>query len=82
MSLGSHADDDAVLDCLIIGGGPAGLVAAVYLGRYRRQILVVDGGDSRAAQIPESHNYPGISGIDGRELLRRLRAQAKNMVRT
>ncbi len=72
-----RADDGAVLDCLVIGGGPAGLVAAVYLGRYRRQIVVVDGGDSRAAQIPKSHNYPGMTGIGGRELLRRLSAQAK-----
>jgi thioredoxin reductase (NADPH) len=73
-----HADDGAILDCLVIGGGPAGLLAAVYLGRYRRRILVADEGESRAAQIPESHNYPGITGIGGRELLRRLSAQAEH----
>ena len=66
-----------MIDCLIIGGGPAGLLAAVYLGRYRRRVLLVDGGASRAAQIPESHNYPGIIGIGGRELLRRLNEQAQ-----
>ena len=66
-----------MLDCLIIGGGPAGLTAAIYLARYRRQVLVVDAGDSRAALIPESHNYPGFQGIAGPALLERLRAQAR-----
>src|SRR5256885_6105242 len=64
------------LDCLIIGGGPAGLLAAIYLGRYRRHVHVIDAGESRAAKIPESHNYPGFFGIAGPELLRRLKAQA------
>jgi thioredoxin reductase (NADPH) len=66
-----------MLDCLIIGGGPAGLLAAVYLGRYRRSVQVIDAGESRAAKIPESHNYPGFFGIGGAELLLRLRAQAE-----
>lgn len=65
------------LDCLIIGAGPAGLTAAIYLARYRRHILVVDDGQSRAALIPITHNYPGFpQGLSGAELLRRLRAQA------
>jgi thioredoxin reductase (NADPH) len=66
-----------MLDCLVIGGGPAGLLAAVYLGRYRRNVQVIDAGESRAATIPESHNYPGFFGITGSELLRRLNAQAR-----
>ena len=66
-----------MLDCLIIGGGPAGLTAAIYLARYRRDILVVDAGDSRAALIPESHNYPGFKGIGGRALLGKLRDQVR-----
>jgi thioredoxin reductase (NADPH) len=66
-----------MLDCLVIGGGPAGLLAAVYLGRYRRKVQVIDAGESRAAKIPESHNYPGFFGIAGPELLRRLNAQAR-----
>jgi thioredoxin reductase (NADPH) len=65
-----------MLDCLVIGGGPAGLLAAVYLGRYLRTVQVIDAGESRAAKIPESHNYPGFFGIGGLEILRRLRAQA------
>ena len=65
-----------MLDCLIIGGGPAGLTAAVYLARYRRSLRVLDGGESRARLIPRSHNYPGFKGIAGPELLQRLREQA------
>ena len=65
------------LDCLIVGAGPAGLTAAIYLARYRRRALVVDGGASRARLIPTSHNYPGFpEGISGPELLARMRAQA------
>ena len=65
-----------MLDCLIVGGGPAGLTAAIYLARYRRVTRLIDSGASRAALIPESHNYPGFKGIGGPELLRRLREQA------
>jgi thioredoxin reductase (NADPH) len=65
------------LDCLIIGGGPAGLLAAIYFGRYRRHVQLIDAGESRAAKIPLSHNYPGFFGITGPELLARLRAQAE-----
>jgi thioredoxin reductase (NADPH) len=65
-------------DCVIIGGGPAGLTAAVYLARYRRRIVLFDAGDSRAALIPESHNYPGFpEGVSGPGLLSALRKQAE-----
>ena len=65
-----------MLDCLIIGGGPAGLTAAIYLARYRRAATLVDEGASRAKLIPASHNYPGFKGIAGPDLLARLREQA------
>jgi thioredoxin reductase (NADPH) len=70
--------DDTPLDCLIIGGGPAGLTAAIYLARFHLDILVVDGGKSRAAWIPSSHNHAGYpNGINGKELLRLMREQAQ-----
>jgi thioredoxin reductase (NADPH) len=66
--------EDGVLDCLIIGGGPAGLTAALYLARFNRRIVLVDGGASRAAWIPTSHNFPVFSeGIGGPEMLARQR---------
>ena len=65
------------LDCVVVGGGPAGLTAALYLARFRRRVRVLDAEGSRAALIPRSHNYPGFpDGITGHELLQRLRAQA------
>jgi len=69
---------DEPLDCLIIGGGPAGLTAAIYLARFHLDILVVDAGKSRASWIPCTHNHAGFpDGISGKELLERMRAQAQ-----
>ncbi len=65
--------DDPPLDCLVVGAGPAGLTAALYLARFGRRFAVVDGGDSRAAWIPVSHNFPlSPEGLGGEELLARL----------
>ncbi len=67
-----------MLDCVIVGGGPAGLTAALYLARFNRTFVLVDGGDSRAAWIPESHNIPLFAqGIAGPEILRRQRTHAE-----
>jgi thioredoxin reductase (NADPH) len=69
--------DDPILDCLIVGGGPAGLTAAIYLARFHLDILVVDGGKSRASWIPCTRNHAGFpDGINGEELLQRMRDQA------
>lgn len=66
------------LDCLVIGGGPAGLTASIYLSRYRRSVAVVDDGNSRALWIPRSHNHAGFpDGVAGAELLARMRNQAE-----
>jgi thioredoxin reductase (NADPH) len=69
---------DEPLDCLVIGGGPAGLTAAIYLARFHLDILVVDAGKSRAGWIPCTHNHAGFpEGISGKELLERMRRQAQ-----
>lgn len=69
---------EAPFDCLIVGGGPAGLTAAIYLARFHLDIHVVDSGDSRAAWIPCSHNHAGHpDGINGKELLGLMREQAQ-----
>lgn len=68
---------DEVFDCLVIGGGAAGLTAAVYLGRYKRRAVVLDAGNSRLLCIPRSRNVPGFpDGIEGPELLARMQAHA------
>lgn len=66
-----------MIDVAIVGGGPAGLTAALYLRRFHRSCVVFDTGESRARWIPESNNCPGFpGGVGGRELLQRLRRQA------
>jgi thioredoxin reductase (NADPH) len=67
-----------MLDCVVVGGGPAGLTAAIYLARFRRDFRLIDAGASRARLIPCSRNYPGFpDGVAGEELLERMRAQAR-----
>lgn len=64
-------------DCIIVGAGPAGLTAAIYLARYHLDIRLFDCGTSRASWIPTSHNHAGFpDGINGNELLERMREQA------
>lgn len=73
----SPADESAPLDCIVVGGGPAGTMAALYLQRFCRDVLLVDAGRSRTRFIDSSRNCPGFPyGIGGKELLERLRQQA------
>lgn len=73
----------AGFDCVIVGGGPAGLMAAIYLARFRRSVCVVDAGASRAALIPRSHNVPGfVHGLSGIELIERMSAQLDELAVT
>ena len=65
-------------DCLVIGGGPAGLTAAIYLARFHLSLQVVDAGKSRAGWIPCTHNHAGFpGGITGKELIHRMKEQAQ-----
>ena len=65
-------------DCILMGAGPAGLTAAMYLRRFHRDPLVLDAGNSRARWIPESRNCPGFpQGLSGVDLLQRLHDQAR-----
>ena len=65
-------------DCIIIGAGPAGLTAAIYLARFHLSIRLFDCGSSRAALIPCTRNHAGYpEGIAGTDLLARMLAQAE-----
>ena len=65
-------------DCIIIGGGPAGLSAAIYLTRARRTALIIDAGRGRTEWNQLNENYLGFpNGIRARELIKRGRKQAE-----
>lgn len=65
-------------DCIIIGAGPAGLTAAIYLARFHLKIRLFDNGSSRAALIPRTNNHAGYpDGVPGLDLLLLMRRQAE-----
>jgi thioredoxin reductase len=53
------AADGTEVDAVVVGGGPAGLAAALWLGRYRRSVVVVDSQQYRSAAVEHSHGYLG-----------------------
>lgn len=62
------------LDCVVIGGGPAGLAAAIHLRRHGRGVRLVDAGASRAQCIARALNVAGYpDGVVGGHLLERMR---------
>lgn len=66
-------------DCIIVGAGPAGLTAAIYLARFHLSIRLFDCGSSRAAWIPKTRNHAGFpGGIAGTELLGLMLTQAES----
>ncbi|MEE8616459.1 MAG: NAD(P)/FAD-dependent oxidoreductase [Roseateles sp.] len=69
-----------VADCVVIGAGPAGLTAAIYLRRFLRDVRLIDAGEPRAGKISRSHNVPGFpDGIAGHELLLRMAVHLERM---
>ncbi|WP_341213426.1 NAD(P)/FAD-dependent oxidoreductase [uncultured Limimaricola sp.] len=63
-------------DCIIVGGGPAGLTAGIYMARFLRDTVLFDAGRPRAHRIPRTRNLPGYpEGIEGPELLDNMRRQ-------
>jgi thioredoxin reductase len=63
-------------DAVVVGGGPAGLSAALWLGRYRRRVVVLDAGEPRNEPAWAVHGYPGVVDPSPLELRRRLQQQA------
>lgn len=69
------AGDGAEVDAVVVGGGPAGLAAALWLGRYRRSVVVVDSQEYRSAAVERSHGYLGRDPQTPVELLERGRRE-------
>ena len=71
-------DDPQTREVIVVGGGIAGLSAAIYLGRAQRDTLVIDSGHSMAKWEPVVENYLGFpKGVGGEELLKNGCRQAK-----
>ena len=70
-----------MVDVIIIGAGPAGLSAAIYLRRANKNVLVFDGKGFGGAIINSNNveNYPGCPNISGFDLANSLYTQAKNL---
>ena len=69
---------DAPYDAVIVGGGPAGLTCAIFLGRYRRRVLVIDAGHPRNYATEGVHGFLGQHAIKPGELITRGRAEAES----
>jgi thioredoxin reductase (NADPH) len=65
-------------DCIIIGAGPGGLQAAIYLGRYNRKTLIIDRGGGRTRHARMIENYLTQKAISGNEIIDRGLEQAKS----
>ena len=70
---------DQYFDIIIVGGGPAGLTAAVYARRAGKSVLLLEresfGG--QIASSPKVENFPGLPAVSGAELAERLYSQAE-----
>ncbi len=66
---------DGLVDVLIVGGGPAGLQAALTLGRARKRVLVADGGPRRNAPAGHMNNFVSRDGMPPADFRREARAQ-------
>ncbi len=78
-----HNPSGTSADALVVGGGPGGLSAALYLARYNRSVLVFDTGHGRSTRHQTNHNYlgfpDGIATVGLRELARRQLARYDNI---
>ena len=75
MSAAALAADGTEVDAVVVGGGPSGLAAALWLGRYRRSVVVVDSQQYRSAAVEHSHGYLGRDPQTPVELLARGREE-------
>lgn len=79
--MSSNYDIDSLYDLIVVGGGPAGLSAAIYMARARYKVLVVEKNSDGGGQIKitsEVVNYPGILSTSGKEMMNALVDQARS----
>ena len=67
----------ADVDVVVVGGGAAGLAAALQLGRQRRRVVVLDGGRPLNAPSAHMHGYLGLDGLPPLDLLARGRDEVR-----
>ncbi len=70
--------DERIYDCIIIGAGPGGLQAAIYLGRYNRNALLIDRGGGRTYHARAIENFLTQTVISGKEIIERGMEQARS----
>jgi thioredoxin reductase (NADPH) len=70
--------EEKVYDCIIIGAGPGGLQAAIYLGRYNRNVLLIDRGGGRTYHAKHIENFLTHPVISGKDIIETGIDQAKN----
>lgn len=68
-------------DIIIIGGGPAGLTAAIYAGRANKKVLIIEKGSfgGQITSSPKVENIPGFLSVTGNEFAEKLIEQATNL---
>src|SRR3954469_25251998 len=76
MTSAKNSDDD-VYDVAIVGGGPAGLCASLFLARYLHSVVVIDSGDPRNWETRGINCYLGLPGIKPAELRESGRSEAR-----
>ena len=70
--------EEKIYDCIIIGAGPGGLQAAIYLGRYNRNVLLIDRGGGRTQHAKHIENFLTQKAISGEEIIKTGLEQAKS----
>jgi thioredoxin reductase (NADPH) len=71
-------DKDRIYDCIIVGAGPGGLQAAIYLGRYNRDALLIDRSGGRTSHAKHIENFLSQKVISGKEIISTGMEQARN----